>query len=152
MNQNVERDVLLAELSQLNRMIADAPPSSYIDCLSLKSRRREVEAELSALQGSGWITDRGPTEAECTNEGDVWVYLEDEDEYVIRNRSQIEIGDPWREIDPPPSYVKSKRYYIVEDYPNVWSVVSKDAKCLASLIPTREAAKEIAAIYERAMS
>lgn len=106
---------------------------------------------------NGWITDRLPNVAECTNEGDVWVYLEDADEYVIRNQSQIHIGDPWREIDPPPLYVKAKRYEAV------WIPELSCYTVLSGLggriilfglydqEEHREAAERIAAVFEEVM-
>ena len=150
------RDVLLAELSQLNRMIADAPPSSYIDCLHLQSRRREVEAELSALRGrqnepandGGWITDRLPTEEDGSNGQLVYDYRGEITIYY-----NIRVGEAWKPIPKCEPYVKPKRYYV--DYTNgTWNVWrSKNPLQLVDTnvsthIPTREAAERIAAIYE----
>lgn len=59
-----------------------------------------------------WITDRPPKLKEATNEGDVWVYDVEADEYLIRNYEEVNEGQPWMEIPPPPSYVKPKRFEV----------------------------------------
>ncbi len=102
------------------------------------------------MSNSGWVTDRLPDTSEITNEGDVWVYDADADEYLIRNYEELVLGQPWREIDPPPSYEKPKRYKIEKDcILNFDFYRIKDGEYLcATLIPTREAAERIAAIYE----
>jgi len=68
---------------------------------------------------SKWITDRPPKLEEATNEGDVWVYDVEADEYLIRNYEDINKGQPWMEIPPPPSYEKPKRF-------EVYGVVRRD--------------------------
>ena len=142
-------------LRELIKMYIDEKPMPDVAFVT-QTDAMKLQSTLKKETMSEWITDRLPDVAECTNEGDVWVYLEDVDEYVIRNQSQIDIGDPWREIDPPPSYVKPKRYYVdfAHDTWNVWR--SKNPLQLvntnvATHIPTREAAERIAAIYEEVM-
>lgn len=104
-----------------------------------------------------WITDRLPTGAEITNEGDVWVYDIDTDEYLIRNYEEIKEGQPWMEIPPPPSYVKPKRFTVHFLDMNRWAI--QDQIGIRTILyhldadtdAYREAAEEIAAIYERVM-
>jgi hypothetical protein len=76
-----------------------------------------MEIVIFAYQPTGittmeWITDRPPKLKEATNEGDVWVYDVEADEYLIRNYEEVNEGQPWMEIPPPPSYVKPKRFEV----------------------------------------
>lgn len=104
------------------------------------------------MNNSGWITDRLPNTSEITNEGDVWVYDVDADEYLIRNYEELVLGQPWREIDPPPSYVKPKRFE-VRILPTGYAVYDiTNGMHEAYTIPTRKAAERIAAIYDEVMN
>jgi len=99
---------------------------------------------------SEWITDRLPDGSEITNEGDVWVYDIDADEYYIRNCEELVLGQPWMEIPPPPTYVKPNRFEVREAYGvDGFVVINAEKFSTAIPVPTREAAEEIAAIYER---
>lgn len=75
-----------------------------------------------------WITDRRPELKEATNEGDVWVYDVEADEYLIRNYEEVKEGQPWMEIPPPPSYVKMSCDDGVCDY-----CFRKESNCECSL-------------------
>ena len=105
--------------------------------------------KVNIMNTGEWITDRPPTGAEITNEGDVWVYDIDTDEYLIRNYTEIKEGQPWMEIPSPPSYVKPKRFAVREAYVGGGFVVIDEVKFSTAIpVPTREAAKRILAIYE----
>ena len=93
-----------------------------------------------------------PELKEATNEGDVWVYDVEADEYLIRNYTEIKEGQPWMEIPPPPSYVKLKRWTVREYFGRYFVVASNDYDTINGFgLPTREAAERIAAIYEEVM-
>lgn len=77
---------------------------------------------------SKWITDRPPKLEEATNEGDVWVYDIEADEYYIRNYEEVIKGQPWMEIPPPEPYVKPSRFevYGAVGSLQVWGIRDND--------------------------
>ena len=105
-----------------------------------------------------WITGRRPELKEATNEGDVWVYDVEADEYLIRNYEEVNEGQPWMEIPPPEPYVKPKRYAIrcYGDFGLVgpagyWCVYDTARNVSVSDFMPFEAAERIAATYEEVM-
>jgi len=120
-----------------------------------------------------WITNRLPKLEEATNEGDVWVYDIEADEYYIRNYEEVIKGQPWMEIPPPEPYVKPKRfrveyfeydeekesgrfspgcYIMVTDFIDDDIIYNKTPlPYLTNRDAHRKAAEEITAIYERTM-
>lgn len=137
------------------RPMPDVAFVTQTEAMKLQSMGKEMN------NNSEWITDRMPELEEATNEGDVWVYDVEADEYLIRNYTEIKEGQPWMEIPSPPSYVyvKRKRYKVksAEDigleapagYVCVYDILMGDK--VTSWLPTREAAERIAAIYEEVM-
>ena len=98
---------------------------------------------------SEWITDRPPTEEDEGTFGYLWVTTENG---VALLQSWAHAGtQPWMPITPPEPYVKPKRYKVCSFITGL-SVSDTVARLyVANNIPTREAAEEIAAIYERTM-
>lgn len=107
---------------------------------------------------SDWITDRKPTEEDgilvYSYEGKPWHY------------THIDIGQAWKPIPKIEPYVKPRRWFVVwSDFRQCWTV--RDHKTKATIClrddsmnfglinrydkKDREAAEEIAAIYERTM-
>lgn len=95
---------------------------------------------------SEWITDRRPTE--------------DDGKYVYSPYgnvclwSEFRDGEPWKPIPKCEPYVKPKKYKVVQFENAEWGVLRiADDKYVAHSIPWnyREAAEEIAAIYEEVM-
>ena len=101
-----------------------------------------------------WITDRRPELKEATNEGDVWVYDVEADEYLIRNYEEVKKGQPWMEIPPPPSYVyvKPKRFIVTTESGMLVVYDNKNGQEVAGFLPNHGAGVRIAAIYEELMS
>lgn len=99
---------------------------------------------------SEWITDRRPTAEDTDSSGSVWTTYNGE--VVPWSYDGIAEGTPWMPIEKPEPYVKQKRWGVLYS--------SAEGHCVFDTIhggkfayglPTREAAEEIAAIYERVM-
>lgn len=99
-----------------------------------------------------WITDRRPTDKDG-------VYVYDTDG-AIEHRSRIGVGQPWKPIPKCEPYVKPKRF-TAKWYNDArcWAIFDGDYIALRmfqfdmeSDDGYREAAEEIAAIYEKTMS
>ena len=94
---------------------------------------------------SKWITDRKPTLNDCLKSyavvygahgGLVWY-------------ATIEDGVPWKPVPECEPYVKPKRYEALVSNSG-WAVFDTTTDTyFANYLPAREAAEEIAAIYER---
>lgn len=99
---------------------------------------------------SKWITDRKP---DSSDEQMVFNQFGEMTHYL-----NIKQGEPWMPIVKPNPYVKPKRYNAVWDRGHECWVVERDGKNHSTLYPLtnkdehREAAEEIAAIYERVVS
>ena len=95
-----------------------------------------------------WITDRRPTEkdADC---GFVWITTAHGQ--VLREFWKTVRNNPWMPITPPEPYVKSKRWTFF-GAGQMWTIFDeKLGRCGYPILPTREAAERIAAIYEEVM-
>lgn len=105
-----------------------------------------------------WITNRIPLRSDATErKGLVWICVDGKtphEEYY----DEVFLGQAWMPITTPEPYVKPKRYEVesLRDTTSqtTWYEVFDNVQetSLAMRIPTREAAEEIAAIYERVMS
>lgn len=104
---------------------------------------------------SEWITDRRPTEEDAKLGYRHYVWVTGEDGIVLQMAYEI-VGDrPWMPITPPEPYVKPKRFRVEQtalDGSESFDVYDEenDIRC-SFLLPTREAAERIAAIYEEVM-
>jgi len=107
---------------------------------------------------SEWITDRRPTREDADCLGLVWV--SQDDGTVLQNWSYVDKGIAWMPTNRPEPYVKPKRY-TAQWYKDAgcWAIFEGDYIALRmfqfdieSDDGYREAAEEIAAIYERTMS
>jgi hypothetical protein len=101
---------------------------------------------------SDWITDRLPTKEDGDALGLVWLSL-DFIAPVTERWEQIHPGEPWMPVDRPAPYVKPKRFVVWEEH-GAYAVRLCDEKVTpryAYGIPTREAAKRIAQIFEEVM-
>ena len=98
-----------------------------------------------------WITDRLPTAEDADCHGYVWVT--DKDGKVWHTMWDCVTEEPWMHFTRPAPYVKPKRFVATEIYKcQRWLVIdSYSGKEVSYSIPTREAAEEIASIYEREM-
>lgn len=110
------------------------------------------------MSANEWITNRLPTYADARRinathlpdheiYGEVWVW---QGQYRTLDWKLVKFGDPWQPITTPEPYVKPKRY-TVDELSDGWCVYDElGLEATATYLPTREAAEEIAAIYERA--
>jgi len=113
--------------------------------------------QLSEVNMSVWITDRRPTEEDCVgidrmpDSDHVWVMYEDK--VVTCPFEDVVLGCPWQPIvvQAPEPYVKPKRFIVRKSSTGDYDVYVGNDMCYAIQLPTREAAEEIAAIYERIM-
>lgn len=96
---------------------------------------------------SEWITDRRPTIDDVPPSCDV---VFDSQGRVVFS-GLIAEGEPWMPITPPEPYVKPKRWRVTAATGGYIVYDSTTSSEVADSIPTREAAKRIAAIYEEVM-
>jgi hypothetical protein len=92
---------------------------------------------------SEWITDRRPIEHD-----EPYVY----DSYGhVCHWIKIANGEPWKPIPKCEPYVKPKRWTFF-GAGQMWTIFDeKLGRCGDPILPTREAAERIAAIYEEVM-
>lgn len=111
-----------------------------------------------------WITNRLPKLEEATNEGDVWVYDIEADEYYIRNYEEVIKGQPWMRIERPEPYEKLKRFdvyleggsdddkrFVIAENGWIWAAVPVMGKDGLDAERAYDTAERIAAIYEEVM-
>lgn len=101
---------------------------------------------------SEWTVDRKPTSKDAPN-GYVWTTINDRTGFS--RWDAVKDGVPWMPMLWPDPYEKPKRY-VVQGFDGLEGVVyevysMRHKTCVAGAIETREAAEEIAAIYERVM-
>lgn len=98
---------------------------------------------------SDWITDRRPTEEDAHDLGFVWVTTE---HGIVLRQIWHQVRDrPWMPMTPPGPYVKPKRWTFF-GAGQMWTIFDeKLGRCGDPILPTREAAERIAAIYEEVM-
>lgn len=98
---------------------------------------------------SEWITDRRPTFDDAYTG---WVWVTTEHGVVLRQTWELVFGRPWQPIVPPEPYVKAKRYE-VRGWNTDGYVVCRlvNDRRVTAILPTREAAERIRAIYEEVM-
>ena len=107
---------------------------------------------------SNWITDRRPTAEDAYYFEDVayeyvgCVWVTTEHGHVLR-QAWNDVGDrPWMPIAPPEPYVKPKRWEVDHSGGELWGIFDQlMGRYAYPMIPTREAAERIAAIYEEVM-
>ena len=116
-------------------------------------RYEDVEAVLKShgeqLAASEWITDGLPTEDDCASPH----YCVYDSRGCIVHYKLVGEGEPWKPVPNCEPYMKPKRRFKVFEEDKQFKIynVNYNRYCVADLIPTREAAERIAAIYEEVM-
>ena len=99
---------------------------------------------------SNWITDRRPTEADADYEKCVWTMCVGK--VVLWRYKEISDGWPWMRTNRPKPYAKPKRWEVDHSGGELWGIFDKlMGRYAYPMLPTREAAERIAAIYEEVM-
>jgi len=98
---------------------------------------------------SKWITDRRPTEEDADSIGSVWATYNGK--VFLWDYQGVGEEMAWMPITPPEPYVKPKRWTFF-GAGQMWTIFDeKLGRCGDPILPTREAAERIAAIYEEVM-
>lgn len=98
-----------------------------------------------------WITDRLPTREDAVFFS-VWVWSNGELSY--RTYDKVDKGQPWRRITVPEPYEKPIRFWPSQEFDGTFSVETRGPNMLRVYrlgLPTFEAAKEVAEVFERVM-
>lgn len=101
------------------------------------------------MRTNEWITDRLPTEADALRRWYVWTMYDNK--VTMWYYDEIRKGDPWMPIEKPKPYIKPKRFEVLNDETGWYISEISTGEVATPLLSTREDAKEIAAIFERAV-